>query len=164
MSVLITLAIVLVVLFIAGAVYDRVARLKRAVRSTWRQLEQQRRRRHATVERLTDAVPAHGVDARAVAAVIAARQNAAMADGPGDAARKERALGEALSALLTASAVALSADVSARARELGDVERSYREARLAYNSTARRYNTALSVVPGSIVARAGRFPRAELFE
>jgi len=164
MSVLVTLAIVLFVLFTAGAVYDRVARLKRAVRSTWRQLEQQRGRRHAIVERITAALPAQGVDAHGVDAVVAARQNAATAAGPADAARKEGALGETLSALLTASAIAMSADVAVLARELGDVERAYREARVLYNSTARRYNTALSVVPGSIVARAGRFPRAELFE
>lgn len=164
MSVVITLAIVLILLFVAGVVYDRVARLKRAVRSTWRQLEQQRRRRHGIVERLTAALGGQSVDAHAVAAVVGARQNAATAGGPADAARKEAALGEALSALLTASAIALSGEIAALARELGDVERAYREARVGYNSTARRYNTAISVVPGSFVTKVGNFPKAELFE
>lgn len=164
MSVVVTLVIVVALLLTAGAVYDRVARLKRAVRSTWRQLEQQRRRRHAVVERITGALSAQGVDAHAVEAVVKARQNALTAAGPADAARKEGALGETLSALLTASAIAMSAEVAALARELGDIERAYRESRVLYNSTARRYNTAISVVPGSFVAKVGSFPKAELFE
>ena len=55
MSVLVTTAVVLLLLFTTAFVYDRVARLKRAVQKTWRQLEDQRRIRHAVVERIVTA-------------------------------------------------------------------------------------------------------------
>jgi hypothetical protein len=163
-SVLVTTAVVLLLLLTTAFVYDRVARLKRAVQKTWRQLEQQRRVRHAVVERIAEACRAQTVDARAVDAVMTARQNAAAAAGPPDAARKEAILGEALSTLLTASAITMSAQVAGLARELGETEAAYRQARHVYNDTARRYNTAISVVPGSLIARVGNFPMAELFD
>ena len=164
MSVLVTSAVVLLLLFTTAFVYDRVARLKRAVQKNWRQLEQQRRVRHAVAERIATACRAETVDARALDAVIVARQNAAAAGGPPDAARKEAILGEALSALLTASVITMSTQVAALARELGETEGTYRHARQIYNDTARRYNVAITVIPGSLIARLGRFPRAELFE
>jgi LemA protein len=163
-SVLVTTAVVLLLLLTTAFVYDRVARLKRAVQKTWRQLEQQRHARHAIAERIAASSAAQAVDARVVEAVLAAGRDAAAAGGPPDAARREAVLGEALSALLTASAISMSAKTSALARELAETEAAYRQARLVYNDTARRYNTATTVVPGSLIARVGSFPRAELFE
>ena len=164
MSVLVTTAVVLLVLVGSAFVYDRVARLKRAVQKTWRHLEEQRRVRHGIAEQIAAASPPQSVDARTVEAVVTACQKAASAAGPPDAARKEAVLGEALSALLTASAMSMSARMAALARELGEAEGTYRQARHVYNDTARRYNIAISVVPGSLIARLGGFPRAELFD
>jgi LemA protein len=163
-SVLVTTGVVLLLLLAITFVYDRVARLKRAVQKNWRQLEQQRQRRRAIAGRIAEACAVPTADARAVEAVAAASQRAAAPAGPPEAARHEAALGEALSALLTASAIAMSAPVAALARELGEAEHAYREARQVFNDTARRYNTAISVVPGSLIARIGGFPRAELFD
>ena len=164
MSVLATLAIVLILVFVAGAVYDRLVKLRRHVQRTWKQLEQQRHLRQEIVGRVAAACAGSAVDPAAVEAVVVARQHASQSSGPADAAQKDHALGDAIGRLLTASAIAIDAKVGMLARELGEAERTYREARQAYNDGARRYNTALASAPGRLVAGFGSFRRAEPYE
>jgi LemA protein len=163
-SVLATIAIVLIVVFVAGAVYDRLVKLRRHVQHTWKQLEEQRHQRQEIVGRVADACAGSAVDAAAVEAVVVARQHASRSSGPADAAQKDHALGDAVGQLLTSSAIAIDAKMGRLARELGEVERTYREARQAYNDGARRYNAAIASAPGRLVASFGSFRRAELYE
>ena len=164
MSVIATIAVVLLVLFVAGALFDRVGRLNRNVKKTWRQLDQQRHARQEIIGRIAEASAAAAADGATVEAVIAARKAAAIPAGPAEAARSERALGDAVGRLLTASAIAMDANVSALARDLGDAERAYRGARQIYNDTAARYNRAISIAPGNWMAGMMGFRRAEPFE
>jgi hypothetical protein len=163
-SVLVTIAIVLLLLFIAGALYDRLGRLRRNVQRTWQHLERHRHARQAIIGRVIEACAKTGADATAIDAAAAALSNAARSSGPPDGARKEQVLGDAVGQLLTTSAIAIDATVGALARELAEAEQSYRSAREAYNDTARRYNTLVTTPPGSWLAGFGKFRRAELFE
>jgi LemA protein len=163
-SVIATAAVVLLVLFLAGALVDRVGRLHRNVKKNWRQLEQQRHARHEIIGRIAAACANAAADAGSVDGVIAARKMAAAPAGPAEAARKERLLGDAVGRLLTASAISMDAKVSALAQELADADRAYRAARQIYNDTATRYNRAISMTPGNVIAGVLGFRRAELFE
>jgi LemA protein len=164
MSVIATIAVIALLVFEAGVVYDRVMRLRRQVQHTWRQLEQQRHARQDIVTRIATVCSSGPADARAVQAVETARQNAAAATSPADAARKEHVLGDAVGALLTSSAIAMSAEVAEQAKRLGEVELAYRQARQVYNTAAQKYNRVISGVPGKFIASPLSLRPAELFE
>jgi len=164
MSVIATLVIIALFVFLAGFLYDRVMRLRRQVQQTWRQLEQQRHARRDLVARIATACSSGPADARAVLAVETARQNAAAATGPADAARKEHLLGDAVGSLLTSSAIAMSAEVATLAKRLGEVELAYRQARQVYNTSAQKYNRVIGAVPGNLIAGPLSLRPAELFD
>lgn len=164
MSVLLTLAVVGLFVFVAGLLYDRVMRLRRQVQQTWRRLEQQRHVRWDIVARIAAACSSGPADARAVQAVETARQHASAATGPADAARKEHLLGDAVSSLLTSSAIAMSAEVATLAKRLGEVDLAYRQARQVYNATAQKYNRVIGAAPGNLIAGPLGLRPAEPFE
>jgi hypothetical protein len=163
-SVLVTLAIALLLLLAAGALYDRLAKVRRNVQRTWQHLERHRHRRQEIIGRIVEACTRSGADAAALDAAAAALRSAARPSGPPDAARNEQILGDAVGQLLTSSAIAIDASVGALARELAEAEQTYRSARDTYNDTASKYNTLMATPPGSWLAGFGNFRRAELFE
>jgi LemA protein len=101
-------------------------------------------------------------------AVVAARNRAASAAGPADAARKEGELSQALGKFfaLAESYPQLTANQNVRAlqEELAGTENKIGSARRVYNDIATRYNTATQVVPANVIAGIAGFKPAEMFE
>jgi len=169
MSVLVTTLVVVLLALWALAAYNRLVRLKNQVRNAWSRIDVQLKRRHDLIPALVDTVGgAMSFEKDTLEAVVAARQRAAAAKGPVDAAGKERALSESLRRLraVVEGYPQLTANQNVRElqAQLAGVEADIARARDAYNTTATAYNTSVEVVPNNIVAGLGSFPKAELFQ
>jgi LemA protein len=169
MAVLVTLAVVALVFFWVIAVYNRLVGLRNQVLNGWRQIDVQLKRRHDLIPNLVSTVRgAMEFERDTLEAVIAARNRAQTAAGPADAAVKEGQLTQALGRLfaLAENYPQLTANQNVRAlqEELTATENKIGFARQFYNDIATKYNTAIQVIPGNIVAGFGNFKAAELFE
>jgi LemA protein len=135
----------------------------------WKQIDVQLKRRHDLIPNLVNTVRgAMEFERDTLEAVILARNRAASATGPADAAQKERELTQALGRFfaLAENYPQLTANQNVRAlqEELASTENKIGFARQFYNDIATKYNTAIQVVPNNIVAGFGSFKPAELFE
>lgn len=169
MSVIITLAIVLLLAFWVVGIYNRLIGLRNQVMNGWKQIDVQLKRRHDLIPNLVNTVKgAMEFERGTLEAVISARNRAVGATGPADAAVKEGELTQALGRLfaLAENYPQLTANQNVRAlqEELTATENKIGFARQFYNDIATKYNTAIQVVPNNIVAGFGSFKPAELFE
>jgi LemA protein len=169
MAVLITLAVVLLIVFWAVGIYNRLIGLRNQVLNGWKQIDVQLKRRHDLIPNLVSTVRgAMEFERDTLEAVIQARNRAASATGPADAAQKEGELTQVLGRLfaLAENYPQLTANQNVRAlqEELTATENKIGFARQFYNDIATKYNTAIQVVPNNIIAGFGTFSVAELFE
>lgn len=168
MSVLLTVAVVLVLVFLGVSLYGRLTALRERVRKAWRQLETERTRRHDVVTALVKAVRETTPLTAALDTVVAAGDQAASARGPIEAAAKERTFIRAIEGLLTAVApdmlVRTNPDVQRLRQDLAAADGRVARAAGAYNDLAARYNALAHSLPGSLVTGFGSFPVAEKFE
>ena len=166
MSVVVTSAIVLLVVLLAIGSHNRLLRARRKVLDAWRQVDLQLRRRHDVVRRLLTSVPdlspVHGLS---LDAVTVARNGAAAAGGPAEAARKERELSQALEDLSRSIANDGQLEANQQLRLLRDelvaAEHAITTAWQVYNELAIKYNAAIRVVPNNFIAAFGNFRPAE---
>ncbi len=169
MSVILTLAVVLLIVFWVLSLYNRLIRLRNQVVNGWRQIDVQLKRRHDLIPNLVNTVKgAMEFERDTLEAVVGARNRAVAATGPADAAQKEGQLTQALGRLfaLAENYPQLTANQNVRAlqEELTATENKIGFARQFYNDIATKYNTAIQVVPNNIIAGFGDFKPSELFE
>jgi LemA protein len=169
MGVIITLVVVLLIGFFAVGIYNRLISLRNQVLNGWKQIDVQLKRRHDLIPNLVNTVRgAMEFERDTLEAVVLARNRAAAATGPADAAQKEGELTQVLGRLfaLAENYPQLTANQNVRAlqEELTTTENKIGFARQFYNDIATKYNTAIQVVPNNIVAGLGNFKPAELFE
>jgi LemA protein len=168
-AVLVTLAIVVLLAFWGVGTYNRLMRIRNQVLVAWRQIDTQLKRRHELIATLVTTVRSTTPsEPETLDAVASARSRAMAATGPGDSARREAELTEALGrvlALVEQSAL-LESNQHLRAvhEELSSTAQKVGVARQSYNDLATKYNTAIEVIPNNFVAGFGNFKRAELFE
>jgi LemA protein len=169
MTLLIALAIVGVLVVWAIGVYNRLIGLRNQVTNGWKQIDVQLKRRHDLIPNLVNTVKgAMEFERDTLEAVIKARNSAAAATGPADAAVKEGLLTQALGRFfaLAESYPQLTANQNVRAlqEELATTENKIGFARQFYNDIATKFNTAIQVIPNNIIAGVAGFQAAELFE
>lgn len=169
MAVLITLAVVLLIVFWAVGIYNRLVGLRNQVLNGWKQIDVQLKRRHDLIPNLVNTVRgAMEFERDTLEAVVQARNRATTATGPADAAQKEGELTQVLGRLfaLAENYPQLTANQNVRAlqEELTATENKIGFARQFYNDIATKYNTAIQVVPNNLIAGFGNFNVAELFE
>lgn len=168
MTVVVTLAIVVLVALFAVGVYNRLVGLRNQVLNGWKQIDVQLKRRHDLIPNLVNTVRgAMEFERETLEAVVAARNVAMSARGPADAAQKEGMLTQALGRLfaLAESYPQLTANQNVRAlqEELTATENKIGFARQFYNDIATKYNTSIQIVPNNLIAGFGNFKPAELF-
>jgi LemA protein len=169
MSVIVTLAIVLLIVFWAVGIYNRLVGLRNQVLNGWKQIDVQLKRRHDLIPNLVNTVRgAMEFERDTLEAVIQARNRAVAATGPADAARKEGELTQVLGRFfaLAENYPQLTANQNVRGlqEELTATENKIGFARQFYNDIATKYNTGIQVVPNNLIAGFGNFKPAELFE
>jgi LemA protein len=169
MTVIITAAVVVLLLLWAVGSYNKLIGLRNQVTNGWKQIDVQLKRRHDLIPNLVNTVKgAMDFERGTLEAVIAARNRAASASGPADAAKKEGELTQALGRFfaLAEGYPQLTANQNVRAlqEELAGTENKIGFARQFYNDIATKYNTATQVVPANVIANLAGFKLAEMFE
>jgi LemA protein len=165
MSVLLTVAVLALLALWALAVYNRLVGLRRLVTRAWTHVDVQLKRRHALIPDLVNAAnQAVEFDSRIVADLLAERDAAVAATGIADAGRKEGALTRTVDRFVEiAEGQSLSAAADALRSDLADIAGKIASTQQVYNGVAAKYNTAIQVFPGNLVAGFAGFNAAELF-
>jgi len=163
------LAIVVIVVFWAIALYNGLIGLRNQVQNGWRQIDIQLKRRHDLIPNLVNTVRgAMEFERDTLTQVMEARSRAVAATGPVDAAKKEGELTQALGRLfaLTENYPTLKANENVKMlqEELSSTENKVGFARQFYNDIATKFNTAQQTFPSNIFASMLGFKPAELFE
>lgn len=174
------LAIVVAVVVLAVAIYNRLVALRNRFRNAFAQIDVQLKRRYDLIPNLVESVKGYLQHERqTLEAVVQARGNAVeaarrAAAAPGDPAamqglaQAEGALGGALGRLLAVFEAYpdLKADQSIMLlqEELTSTENKIAFARQAYNDSVMQYNTKRESFPDNILAGLLGFGAAELLQ
>ncbi len=149
--------------------YNRLVTLRNQTQNGWKQIDVQLKRRHDLIPNLVNTVKGYmEFEQETLQKVIAARNAAATASGVADSAMKENALTGALSRLFALAenypTLKANENVKQLQEELSSTENKISFARQFYNDIATKFNIALQVFPGNIIAGLFKFQIAELFE
>ncbi len=180
LSVGVVLAVLLLPVFWAVGIYNRLVLLRNRFKNAFAQIDVQLKRRYDLIPNLVEAVKGYMAHERnTLEAVVNARnqaasaaRTAAAAPGDGSAVRAlngaEGALRGALDRLLVVVEryPELKADQNMRQlqEELTSTENRIAFARQAYNDAVMAYNTGREVFPSSLIASSFNFAEACLFE
>ena len=165
----ILLAIVVIVVVWAIALYNGLVGLRNQVLNGWRQIDVQLKRRHDLIPNLVNTVRgAMEFERDTLTQVMEARARAVSATGPADAARKEGELSQALGRLFAVAenypTLRANDNVRMLQEELTSTENKVGFARQFYNDIATKFNTSQQTFPSNLFASSLGFKPAELFE
>ncbi len=165
------LFIIAVALLLVWAVilYNRFVTLRNQVMNGWKQIDVQLKRRHDLIPNLVNTVKGYmEFEQDTLLKVISARNAAAAAKTVAESAEKETALTSALGKFfaLAENYPNLKANENVRQlqEELSSTENKIGFARQFYNDIATKFNIALQVFPGNLIAGMFGFQPADLFE
>jgi LemA protein len=165
----VVLGLIVVVVFWAIAVYNRLVGLRNQTTNGWKQIDVQLKRRHDLIPNLVNTVKgAMEFERDTLTAVMEARSRAMTATGPADASRKEGELTQALGRLFAVAEnypqLKATENVKMLQEELSSTENKVGFARQFYNDIATKYNIARETFPAVLASAALGFKAAELFE
>jgi LemA protein len=160
---------VAVVLLLLITAYNGLVRLKIQAQNGWADIDVQLKRRHDLVPNLVETVKGYaGHERSTLEAVIAARNQAMAAQGPGAKAKAEDVLTGAMKSLfaLAESYPQLRAveGFTSLQGSLREIEDAIGNARRYYNAVVRDLNTKIAQFPHNIVAGLFGFQPREFFE
>lgn len=169
---LILLAVIVLFVFFAISVYNRLVSLKNQVANAWKQIDVQLKRRHDLIPNLINTVKgAMNFERETLEAVISARNKAIAVSTSGSVAATaaaETQLTGALSRLLAVVEaypdLKATANVSQLQEELTATENKIGFSRQLYNDTATQYNTAQQTFPTMLFAGMAGASPAGLWE
>ena len=170
---MIGLIIVLVLLGIAIialiGIYNALVRLRNHVKNAWSQIDVQLKRRYDLIPNLVETAKGYMEHERGTfEAITEARSRAMGAEGVGDKAKAEGALGGAISKfmLVVENYPDLKANQNFMAvqEELTSTENKIAFSRQAYNDQVLFFNNKIQMFPSNIVAGMFRFESQEFFE
>ncbi|MEI6608596.1 MAG: LemA family protein [Deltaproteobacteria bacterium] len=168
--VLISFSVIIVIVFFAIRLYNRLIRGRNDVKNAWGAIDVQLKRRHDLIPNLIEVVKAYASHERqTLDAVIQARQEAIKSSGRIEArAKSENALSTLLRSLLALAEAYpnLKANESfiALQTELVATENKIGFARQYYNDNVLRYNNCVQTFPGNIVAGMYSFRLEPFFQ
>jgi LemA protein len=150
-------------------IYNRLVRLRYAVRRAWSDIDVHLKKRYELLPNLVETVKGYAAHEKSTLVKVLERRSMAMkATGPGNKGRAEGMLSETLHALFAVieSYPELKADAHFQQlmTQMRELEDNIEYARRYYNAEVRDYNIATEVFPSNIVASAFRFAPAEFFE
>ncbi|MEU9890017.1 LemA family protein [Sphaerisporangium sp. NPDC051011] len=167
LAVVAVLAVLLVLLLVST--YNGLVRKRGAVDNAWAQIDVQLKRRHDLIPNLVETVKGYAAHERGtLEAVVAARHQALMAQGPRDQASAENMLTGALKNLFAVSEaypdLKANANFAALQEELATSENRIAYARQYYNDAVLAYNNGIQTVPANVVAGMTGFQAREYFQ
>jgi LemA protein len=173
------LIILLLLIFGAVAIYNRLVKLRTAAQGAWADVDVQLKRRHNLVANLVETVKGYASHEKDTLEKVVQARNQAAAAGGGVA---EKGVAESMLTGMLRQVFALSEaypDLKANTqfqelqKALQELEDAIQNARRYYNAVvrdyntrleSRDYNTRLESVPDVFVARFGGFTAREFFE
>jgi LemA protein len=165
----IVLAALAVVVFGAIIIYNKLVRMRNAVRSSWSDIDVQLKKRFNLVPALVDTVKAYAKHEKGVfEKVTEARSRAMQAESPGDKAKSENIFKDTIKSLFAVAEA--YPDLKANDNflklqgQFQEIEGEIESARRYYNAIVRDYNTATETFPSVIIANTFGFKPAEFFE
>jgi LemA protein len=154
-----------------GFTYNRLVALRLACESSWSQIDVALKLRHDLVPALAESVAGYaGHEQSTLLRVSKARSDAVASEGegPGPQSPAERNLVGSLGRMFALAeqypALRASENFASLQDELAGIEEKIAITRRVYNDTVETYNTATSVFPPAIVARAFNFRPRPFFE
>lgn len=149
--------------------YNRLVRLRYAVRRAWSDIDVHLKKRYELLPNLVETVKGYAAHEKTtLVRVLEGRAVAMKASSPGTKGRAEGRLTETLQALfaLIEAYPPLKADAHFQQlmTQMRELEDNIEYARRYYNAEVRDYNIATEVFPSNIVASAFLFAPAEFFE
>ncbi len=165
----IIVAIVIILVLIAIALYNGLIRIRNQVRNAWKQIDVQLKRRHDLIPNLVNAVKGEmEFEKGTLENVVRARSAALGASDVADAVVKEDMLSSALSKLFAVVEsypnLKANEEVKRLMEELTTTENQITFARQFYNDITTTYNTKLEVFPANLFASALGFKLSPLFQ
>lgn len=165
----ILLAIIVVVVLFAVAIYNRIVALNQRADQAFADVDVQLKQRHDLIPNLVETVKGYASHEKSTLdAVITARNGAIAAEGPAAQGQAEGILGAALGKLFALAEA--YPDLKANTnflelqRELSDVENKIAAARRFFNNAVQEFNTIIQQIPGNFIAPMGSFKQREFFE
>jgi len=165
----IILGIVVVLLLGAVVIYNKLVTNKNLVAEGWSGIDVQLKRRHDLIPNLIETVKGYmGHERGVLDQVTELRSRSLAAQGVGDKARVEGALGAALGNLFAVAEnypdLKASANFIQLQQSLADIEDQVQLARRYYNGAARNFNILIQSFPSNLVASTFHFTPVEYFE
>jgi LemA protein len=162
--------LVVVVVLVMLAIFNRLVRLRNMVRESWRNIDTELQRRYDLIPNLVNTVKGYAAHERAVFESVTQLRSEAMAEhGPADAqAPRETALGRGVAQLLAVAEAYPDLKASdhflALQRELIDTEDRIQVSRRIYNANVRAFDSIVQTFPSLIIARRFHFEPEPYFE
>jgi LemA protein len=169
-AVVVVAAIVLVILAIPFAIYNRLVHLRNLTRESWRDIDTELQRRYDLIPNLVNTVKGYAAHEQQTFAAVTAQRADAMAAPrePDEQAPREHALGQGVAQLMAVAErypeLRASEQFVALQNELADTEDRIQVARRIYNANVRSYDTLVQTFPALVVARMFGFTERPFFE
>ena len=165
----IILGILVFVFLGAVVVYNKLVTNKNMVAEGWSGIDVQLKRRADLIPNLIESVKGYmGHERGVLEKVTELRAQSLKAEGVGDKAKVEGALGAALGNLFAVAEnfpdLKASQNFIQLQQSLADIEDQIQLARRYYNGAARNYNILIQSFPSNLVASSFRFTPVEYFE
>ena len=161
--------IVLLIVVVAIAIYNRLVRGRNRVATAWSDIDVQLQRRHDLIPRLVAAVDQYADYEKAtLEAVTALRAEAMQAAGVDARGKLEEKLSDGLSRIIAIAEdypdLKANENFLNLQNELVETEDYLQFARRYYNGSVRDYNTSTETFPSNLIAGWFRFQEKEFFQ
>ena len=168
-STLIVLAVIVVLVLWAVAVYNGLISMRQRVNQAFADIDVQLKQRHDLVPNLVATVQGYAAHERGTLdEVVKARNAAVSAQGPAQQAAAENMLSGALRQLFALSEsypdLKASANFQQLQAELTDLENKIAASRRFFNNAVQEYNTGIQRFPAALFAGAFGFSQKEYFD
>ena len=161
--------VVFVIVVILVLVYNGLVQARNKVDEAWSGIDVQLKRRHDLIPNLVETVRGYASHESATFEAVTSARTAAMgAKTPGEAARAEGVLGQALAGLFAVAEAypqlrAVESFTQLQA-ELANTEDQIAGSRRIYNGNVQIFNTKIQQIPGNLLAGPFGFSEREFFE
>jgi len=165
----IIIAIAVVIILWAVAVFNGLIRLRNRTDEAWSDIDVQLKRRHDLIPNLVETVKGYAKHERGVFEnVTQARAKAISAQGVAEKGKAENALSNTLKTLFAVAEnypdLKASANFLELQTELSDTENKIQASRRFYNGNVRDLNIKIETFPSRIIAGMLGFQKREFFE
>ena len=165
----ILIAVLVIVLLWAIAVFNRLINLNTRTDEAWSDIDVQLKRRYDLIPNLVETVKGYAKHEKSLLETVTkARADAISSKGIEDQAKAENQISQALKSIFAVAEnypdLKANQNFAKLQDELTDTEDKIQASRRFYNANVRDFNIAIQVFPSSIVANMKAYKKRDLFE